>query len=600
MEIQKRINQLREVMHKKGFDAFMVPSNDPHQSEYVADHWKARAWLSGFTGSAGLVIVTAEKAGLWTDSRYFIQAEQELEGSSIDLHPMRNMSHPAYLDWLKDQLPTSGRLGLDGRLFTKGQVQRLSKVLQTKNIDIIPDFDLVNEVWEDRPPLPKGAIFDLDLQYAGESRAAKLTRVRQQLEQQEVDIYLLTQLDDIAWVLNLRGHDVPFNPVFIAYLIIEKERSILFVDEQKIDAELRSQLQEDHIFLKAYNTIGAYLSEIKTPSNLLVETSLNLSLLEQIDPKVKKVGPRIVERMKAVKNSTEIDNLRKAMIKDGVALVKFYRWLEEVLPSGVISEYDCAQQLALFRSQQEHYYGESFAAIIGYAGNGAIVHYRPDENTSAILERESILLIDSGGQYQDGTTDITRTICLGDPTQAQKDAYTLVLKGHIALDSIQFPAGTNGGQLDVLARMHLWKDGKDYGHGTGHGVGFFLNVHEGPQGISSQSYSARARTAFKPGMILSNEPGFYKTDGFGIRIENLILCVETEKQYNDQPFYQFETLTLFPIEQSLINVDLMDAEELEWLNQYHTQVFEQLAPALNEAERSWLASKCIALHQEEL
>ena len=599
MEIKKRISQLREVMRKKGFDAYMIPSNDPHQSEYVADHWKARAWLSGFTGSAGLVIVTTEKAGLWTDSRYFIQAEQELKDSSIDLHPMRNMSHPEYLDWLKDQLPESGRLGLDGRLFTNGQLQRLNKVLHAKNVDIISDFDLLHEIWEDRPPLPQGAIFDLDLQYVGESRAAKLIRIRQELEQQAVDTYLLTQLDDIAWVLNLRGHDVPFNPVFIAYLIIEKKQSILFVDEQKINAELKLQLQEDHIILKPYEAIETYLSQIKKPNILLVEPSLNLSLLEQIDPKVKKVGPRIVEAMKAIKNSTEIDNLRKAMVKDGVALVKFFRWLEEVLPSGVISEYDCARQLAFFRSQQDLYYGESFAAIVGYAGNGAIVHYKPDEDTSAILKREGILLLDSGGQYHDGTTDITRTICLGSPTQAQKDAYTLVLKGHIALDAIRFPAGTNGGQLDVLARMHLWKNGKDYGHGTGHGVGFFLNVHEGPHGVSSQSYSPRARTAFEPGMILSNEPGYYKTDGFGIRIENLILCVEAEKRYNDQPFYQFETLTLFPIEQSLINIDLMDAEELDWLNQYHRQVFEQLAPALNEAERSWLAAKCVALHPED-
>lgn len=600
MEINSRVNQLRVAMRKKGFDAYLVPSNDPHQSEYVAEHWQARTWLSGFTGSAGLLIVSNEKAGLWTDARYFIQAEKELAGSSIDLHPMRNISQPEYLAWLNEQLPESGRLGLDGRLFTKGQLQRLTKVLQSKKIDIIHDFDLISEVWQDRPALPEGSIFELGLQYTGESRAAKLKRVRQLLAKQEVDHYLLTQLDDIAWLLNLRGHDVPFNPVFIAYLLIEKEQTLLFIDTHKVSSELVAQLAIDQVVLQDYNAIEAYLSQLDSTHKLLVEPSLNLTLLEQIDPRIKKVGNRIVEQMKAIKNSTEVDNLRKAMIKDGVALVKFFRWLEEVLPSGVISEYDCAQQLTLFRSQQSLYYGDSFATIAGYAGNGAIIHYRPDELSSTILEPAELLLLDSGGQYQDGTTDITRTVCLGTPTPEQKDAYTRVLKGHIALDTIQFPAGTNGGQLDVLARMHLWRDGKDYGHGTGHGVGFFLNVHEGPQGIASQSNSSRARTALQPGMILSNEPGYYKTDGYGIRIENLVLCIETEQRQGDRPFYKFETLTLFPIEQSLLNVDLMEDYELEWLNQYHTKVFEKLAPALNEAERSWLAAKCIALHQEEM
>lgn len=599
MEVKKRLDRLREAMRKKGFDAYLIPSNDPHQSEYVADHWQSRAWLSGFTGSAGLVIVSKEKAGLWTDSRYFIQAEQELANSSIDLHPMRSSSQPEYLDWLSTELPASGRLGLDGRLFTKGQIQRLNKALHSKGIDVIHDFDLIDEIWEGRPPLPTSPVFELDLQYVGESRAAKLKRTRQSMTEQKANHYLLTQLDDIAWILNLRGHDVTFNPVFIAYLLIEQEQAILFIDLTKINAELATQLAADQIEIRAYETIGNHLSQLTSPAVLLVEPSLNLSLLEQIDPKIKKVSPRIVERMKAIKNSTEIDNLRKAMIKDGVALVKFFRWLEEVLPSGIISEYDCAQQLALFRSQQDLYYGESFAAIVGYAGNGAIIHYRPDESASAILKKEGILLLDSGGQYQDGTTDITRTICLGKPTQEQKEAYTQVLKGHISLAAIPFPEGTSGGQLDVLARMHLWKSGRNYGHGTGHGVGFFLNVHEGPQGISSQSCSLRAKIAFKPGMITSNEPGFYKTDKYGIRIENLVLCTEADYPKGEQTFFNFETLTLFPIEQSLINVDLMEAYELDWLNQYHTEVFEKLAPALNETERSWLAAKCVALHQEE-
>jgi Xaa-Pro aminopeptidase len=595
MEIQNRVKQLREVMQRKGFDAYLVPSNDPHQSEYVADHWQSRVWLSGFTGSAGLVIVTAEEAGLWTDSRYFIQAEQELKNSSIRLHPLQNMAQPEYLSWLSKVLPDGGRLGMDGRLFTKGQLQRLQKALQAKHIDLIYDFDLISEIWSDRPPLPKAPVFELDLQYAGESRAAKIKRLRQIIKEEQADYYFLTQLDDIAWLLNLRGHDVTFNPVFIAYLSIEKEKAVLFIAPEKITVDLEASLTEDGIEIQAYTAAISYLASIIPPSILLAEPSMNLVLLDQIDPKVKQASKRTVEAFKAIKNSTEIANLKKTMVKDGVALVRFFRWLEEVLPSGLISEYDCAQQLAVFRGQQSLYYGESFSAIVGYGGNGAIVHYRPAIETSAILLEKGILLIDSGGQYQDGTTDITRTICMGVPTQEQKEAYTQVLKGHIALGSIQFPTGTNGAQLDVLARMHLWNSGRNYGHGTGHGVGFFLNVHEGPQSISTQSYSAKGRTAFQPGMLTSNEPGFYKTDAYGIRIENLVLCIESE-QRNANSFLKFETLTLFPIDQALIDVDLMEAGELEWLNQYHTQVFEKLAPHLDETERSWLAAKCVAIH----
>lgn len=593
MKINERLAILRKNMVAQGIDAYIIPSADPHQSEYVADYWKAREWISGFTGSAGIAIITQDQASVWTDSRYYLQAEEELKDSEFTMQPLHQNGRMQYPSWLAANLPENSSLGLDGYLWTAPQIKRLKKVLLPKGIQIKTDLDLISASWTDRPALPQTPIFALNLEYAGESRVAKIGKVRAVLEKTGADAYLVHKLDDIAWLLNLRGRDIDFNPVFLAYLWLTSDDCILFIDPQKVPEALQNELQREGVHLQPYNSMEAHLRALPSSHlNVYIESSLNTALRKRLNPEHCIEGKAIIQAEKAIKNATEIDHLRHAMVRDGVALLHFYRWLEELIPSGYITEYDCVEQLKHFRSQQEKYFGESFSAIVGYRANGAIVHYRPHEQGSASIRNEGLLLIDSGGQYLDGTTDITRTISLGTPTENEKLAFTRVLKGHIALASIHFPEGTTGGQLDVLARMHLWKQGQNYGHGTGHGVGFFLNVHEGPHSISPLAGTPRGRTPIRPGMITSNEPGYYETGHFGIRTENLILCVDSEYSKPDAPFYAFETLTLFPIDQSLIFWDLMETEEITWLNNYHQQVYQKLSPQLNEEERAWLAEKC--------
>lgn len=593
MEIYQRLALLRKAMDNAQIDAYLIPTSDPHQSEYVADYWKAREWISGFTGSAGIVVVTQTEALVWTDSRYYIQAEEELKGTPFTMHPLIKNGKTQYPHWLAANLKENDTIGIDGFLWTQAQVNLIKQALQETDISLKTDVDLVADVWEARPVLPKEQVFELNQQYAGVSRVAKLTKIRSLLQQRGAQHYLVTKLDDIAWILNLRGRDVSFNPVFIAYLWISGDHCILFINESKVPAALRQELSSEKIEIKPYRDISSFLNNLPSEHGIIyTETSLNLALRKKINPERSFIGPDLIEAEKAIKNSTEVDLVREVMVKDGVALVKFYRWLEELIPSGYITEYDAARQLAHFRSQQDLYFGESFSAIVGYRSNGAIVHYRPDQTKSSVIGQEGMLLIDSGGQYLDGTTDITRTIRLGEPTAEEKSAFTQVLKGHIALATIHFPQGTTGGQLDVLARMHLWKTGRNYGHGTGHGVGFFLNVHEGPQNISPLAATQRGRTALQPGMITSNEPGFYKTGDFGIRTENLILCVDSEFSTDDEAFYKFETLTLFPIDVKLIDLLELSPEEIGWLNGYHNEVFDRLHPYLNEAEKDWLDHKC--------
>ena len=593
MNINKRLAVLRKNMMAQGIDAYIIPSSDPHQSEYVADHWKAREWISGFTGSAGIAIITQSQAGIWTDSRYYLQAEEELKGTEFNMHPLHQNGRMQYPIWLATNLPENSSLGLDGYLWTTSQVNRLKQALLPKGIQLKTDVDLVSPSWADRPALPQTPIFALLLEYAGESRVAKIGKVRAALEKKGANAYLVHKLDDIAWLLNLRGRDIDFNPVFLAYLWLASDNCILFIDPQKIPEALQVQLKQEGIHLQPYNNIEAHLRALPSNHlNIYIESSLNTALRKRLNPEYYIEGKAIIQSEKAIKNTTEIDHLRNAMIKDGIALLRFYRWLEKLIPSGCITEHDCVVQLKHFRSQQEKYFGESFSAIVGYRANGAIVHYRPNKQHSDSIQNEGLLLIDSGGQYLDGTTDITRTISLGKPTEDEKLAFTRVLKGHIALAGIHFPEGTTGGQLDILARMYLWKQGQNYGHGTGHGVGFFLNVHEGPHSISPLAGTPRGRTPIRPGMITSNEPGYYITGQFGIRTENLILCVDSEHSNPETPFYSFETLTLFPIDQSLIEWPLMEAEEIRWLNNYHQEVYQKLRPHLNEEELIWLVEKC--------
>lgn len=593
MDIPARLNALREELANRSLDAFIVPSSDPHQSEYVASHWEIRAWLSGFTGSAGILVVTADYAGLWTDSRYFLQAEQQLEGTGITMHKQGVPYAPEHLGWLGQRLHATATVGVDGRLFSVNQVRRMLRVFDEYDIHLDYEQDPIAAIWTDRPPRPDRPVVRHDLVYAGLSRAAKFQRVRSKMAEEEADYYLVSTLDDVAWVLNLRSDDVAFNPVFVAYLVIGKTSAFLFIDPDKVAEDLAAELQEDGVQLKPYDQVGAFLAN-RLPNNQvwLDLATTHIQHYNQLKEEQRLPGKNLIQPLKACKNETEITHIREAMRKDGIALTRFHRWLEAALASGEKpTEYEVSERLANFRSEQEGYRGESFAAIVGYRSNGAIVHYRPMPDTSAVIEPEGILLVDSGGQYIDGTTDITRTIALSTPTPDQKRHYTLVLRGHIALSRQVFPAGTTGIQLDTLARQHLWGAALNYGHGTGHGVGFFLNVHEGPQSIAPNPRSPRTQQPLKPGMLTSNEPGYYLAGHYGMRIENLILCKEY-LETDQGAFYEFEPLTLFPITTDLIDLSLMTAEDIAWLNNYHQQVYDELAPLLEESDRLWLRGKC--------
>jgi len=593
MDIAARLKALREELANRSLDAFIVPSSDPHQSEYVASHWETRVWLSGFTGSAGILVITSDYAGLWTDSRYFLQAEQQLAGTGINLHKQGVPYAPEHLSWLGQQLHAGATVGVDGRLFSVNQVRRMLRVFDEYDVHLDYEQDPIEMIWPDRPARPDRPVVEHDLSYAGLSRAAKLQRVRARMAEEEASYYLVSTLDDIAWVLNLRSDDVAFNPVFVAYLVIGKTSTFLFIDADKIAEKLAAELQEDGVQLKDYDQVGAFLANRLPGDQVWLDLSTtHIQHYNELNDDQRLPGKNLIQPLKARKNETEINHIREAMRKDGIALTRFYRWLEATLAAGETpTEFEVSERLAGFRGEQEGYRGESFAAIVGYRANGAIVHYRPMPDTSAQIESEGILLIDSGGQYIDGTTDITRTIALSEPTPDQKRHYTHVLRGHIALSRQVFPAGTTGVQLDTLARQYLWGAGLNYGHGTGHGVGFFLNVHEGPQSISPNPRSPRTQQSLEPGMLTSNEPGYYLTGEYGIRIENLVLC----REYLDTDqgaFYEFEPLTLFPIATDLIDHSLMGTEDIAWLNNYHQQVYDGLAPLLEESDRLWLQQKC--------
>ena len=597
-QIPERLRALRKAMVQHQISAYLVPSSDPHQSEYVAPRWETRAWLSGFDGSAGTLVVTHEEAGIWTDSRYFIQAEAQLAGTGVSLQKQRIPHAPEHVAWLTQHLKSGQRLGFDGRVVSLSQARLLKRKLTPKGIQLEASHDLAEMVWSDRPALPSSTIFDFGLQYAGAPREDKMARVREWLAQNELDAVVLTALDDIAWTLNIRASDVDYNPVCLSYLIIGKTTAQWFVGKERVGEELASAMSQAGVQLAAYDAIDDALRQFPAAQRLAIDPAgLSFYHFELLAGKDLAEHGSPITAMKAVKNETEIAHYRQVMRKDGVALLRLFRWLEQELQNRGVTEVEVAERLAQFRAQQPGYQGESFGAIVGYKGNGAIVHYRAMPDTCATLRQEGILLLDSGGQYLDGTTDITRTVALGPVTDDQRRHFTLVLKGMIALARAKFPRGTGGAQLDTLARQYLWQDGLNYGHGTGHGVGFFLNVHEGPQGFATSAVTSRGRTAFEPGMVTSNEPGFYRTDHYGIRIENLILCVANETtDYGE--FLRFEDLTLFPIDQRLIDKKLLNQEEKDWLNDYHQQVWEQLSPLLdNDDEVNWLRKQCNPLSE---
>ncbi|MEM9884611.1 MAG: aminopeptidase P family protein [Bacteroidota bacterium] len=592
MNTAQNLHALRQAMIMWEIDAYIIPSSDPHQSEYVADHWKVREWLSGFDGSAGTLVVTQDWAGLWTDSRYFLQAEQQLAGSGIALMKKEVGKGLEYDEYLAEKLTAGSIVGLDGRLFSVFQLQLMEETLSLAEIEIAINSFLIESIWLKRPLLSDAPIVVHDLKYAGQSRVEKLSEIRAKMREMDADVYLVAALDEIAWLFNLRGSDTAFNPVFYAYASITKFETYLFVDAKKLSNVLQNQLAMDQIQIKAYGDFQNFIAKVAEEKVVLYDDK-TLSAIHYIAIKSDfQIELNLIKRLKATKNEVQLAHLRKTMEKDGFALLKTFRWLEQELSKRTVSEYELGVQIAHFRSQQSHYREESFHPIVGYEANGAIVHYRATEKVAAAIQNKGILLVDSGGQYLDGTTDITRTVALGTPSDAQKHHFTLVLKGHIALARICFPAGTSGHQLDVLARQALWKQHLDYGHGTGHGVGFFLNVHESPPGISPSASSSGERSEFLSGMIVSNEPGYYETGEYGIRIENLILCVKDQESEQYGTFLKFETLSLFPIDQQLIDFDLLDQEEINWLNNYHQEVYVRLLPYLNTREQEWLKNKC--------
>jgi len=586
--ITQRVEKLRAAMQQAGVSAYIVPGTDPHASEYVAPCWKEREWISGFSGSAGAAVITANKAAVWTDSRYFLQATAELENTGFVLMKQGLPETPTLEAWLRSELKKGESAGINPQMLSFDACKKMKDELAIAGIELVMT-DLIAALWTNRPPLPAGQAYIYNINYAGISAAEKLTAVRNEMTQAHADTLLLAALDDIAWLLNIRGADVDFNPVVVAYALITKTAATLFVANGKLSPETKTYLKNQGVAVKPYEAIYTALSALKTKEGILLDgAKINQSLFEAIPAEtVVRNVPSPVVKLKAIKNETEKKGTFLAMEKDGVALVKFFKWLEENAGKTAITELLISQKLHDFRAEQPHFTGESFATIAAWGAHGAIVHYGATPQTDVPVTKNNLLLLDSGAQYLEGTTDITRTVALGTPTVQQKNDFTLVLKGHIALATAVFPAGTRGSQLDILARKALWDRHINYGHGTGHGVGHFLCVHEGPQSIRMEENS----TALQEGMITSNEPGIYRTGEYGIRIENLVL-VRQAGESNFGKFLCFETLTLFPIDLGLININLLTQEEILWLNNYHARVYERLIPALSEDEREWLSRKC--------
>lgn len=588
MSTAEKVFLLRSKMLSLGINAYIIPGSDPHMSEYTASHWKKREFISGFSGSAGTVVITDEEAGLWTDSRYYLQAEEELASSGIELFKTGETDTPEYADWIAERLNPGSTLSFEGEVFSINDARKLSKKFKHYGISIDPNQTLLDDIWEGRPPIPDNQIFVHDTKHAGLNREQKIENIRKEMRSYDASHYIITALDEIAWTLNLRGNDVSFNPVFHAYLIISLDAVYLFIDTHKITASIGKELAMDDISIHLYTDIFKWIKDMPVESGILLDPSTtNAKIFSTIPREVIKIEKdSIVKNLKGIKNKTEQDGFRAAMIKDGVAMVKFLHWLDESVALGNVTELSAAKKLKKFRAENDTFVGESFGSISAFDKHGAICHYSVSKESSIPLKPNNFYLVDSGGQYYEGTTDITRTIHLGTPTEQQKTDFTMVLKGNIALDTTCFPVGTRGVHLDILARKALWSKGLNYGHGTGHGVGCFLNVHEGPQAIRSNDNGV----ALAEGMITSNEPGLYREGEYGIRIENLILTTKaTTSDFGD--FLKFETLTLCPIDLNSIDASLLNNEEIKWLNKYHTLVFNKLSSHLSDNLKKWLAEK---------
>lgn len=584
--INQRLASLREVMKREHLAAFIFPSTDAHQSEYVADHWLGRAWISGFNGSAGTAVVTMTSAALWTDSRYFLSAEEQLHGTEFQLMKLRIPGTPSIAEWLGKELAdvASPEVGLDGWVNSYAATSSLiSDLRKAGGITVRTNLDPLVEIWKDRPSIPENPVEIQPLEYAGEDATSKIQRIRKALRTYHADGILVSALDDIAWTLNLRGTDVHCNPVFVSYLLIASDKVSLFVDEAKVSAEVRAYLEAHGVSLYNYNKVEDGLKEYSEYNILLDANETNYYLWKTVRCQeiVSHTSP--IPAMKAVKSEAEIAGYRRAMLRDGVAMVKFLKWLVPAVEAGGQTEISIDRKLTSLRAEQDLFRDISFDTIAGYQAHGAIVHYEASPETDAPLKPEGLLLLDSGAQYQDGTTDITRTIALGPVTEEMKHIYTLVLKGHIQLELAKFPDGASGTQLDALARESMWREGLNFLHGTGHGVGSYLNVHEGPHQVRMEYMPAPLRA----GMTVTDEPGLYLAGKFGVRIENTLL-IKDYMESDFGKFLQMESLTLCPIDTAPIDVDMLLPEELNWLNSYHAEVYAKLAPYLDEEEQIWL------------
>lgn len=585
MKVAERVEALRKLMKDNGMDAYIIPSSDPHQSEYVAEHWKARAWISGFTGSAGTVVITSDDGGLWTDGRYFIQAEKQLSGSGIRLFKMAQPGVLSYDEWIIKVLKKGSCVGFDGRLFSQSRVKEMKESFLRAGIKIHKEQDLIDVLWSDRPEIPLNPIIIHETKYAGRSAKEKLNIVREQMAKCGASYYLLSSLDDIAWLYNIRGKDVSNNPVVTAHALVSMDKGILFIDKKKVSDDVNKELSLNGIMIMGYDEILSCLERLGEDDSILLDPDrINSSLYDSIGNGCKKIEePNITTKLKAVKNDVEIENMKKSHVRDGVAMVKFLYWLDKNLGKIEITEISASERLEGFRKEQEHFVETSFDTIAGYKDHAAMMHYKASNETNYTLKREGMFLVDSGGQYLDGTTDITRTIVLGPISDEEKKDFTLTLKGHIGLSRAKFLYGSTGSNLDILARLPLWEQGIDYKCGTGHGIGFFLNVHEGPQGFRQTPN----KVVLEKGMVVTNEPGVYKEGKHGIRIENVILVVEDEKTESGQ-FMSFETISYCPIDIDGIDILMLSPNEKAWVNSYHKKVYNKLSPYLTEDERAWL------------
>ncbi|MGO1712313.1 MAG: aminopeptidase P family protein [Senegalia sp. (in: firmicutes)] len=592
MNIKENIKKLQDLMKQNDIDAYIISDVDPHQSEYVAEHFKSRSFISGFTGSAGTVVITKDKNGLWTDGRYHIQAEEQLKDSGIDLFKQGLEDTPTYIEWLKKNLDENSSVGFDGKVMAQSSAKSIINKFKNTGIKVIDKYDFIKEIWEDRQKQNFHEIYNHEEKYAGKSTKEKLKEVRERMKEKNANYYVLGSVDNTAWLFNIRGNDVSNNPVIYSYGLVSDDKAIVYLSKENLTDKTKEVLEKNGVEIKDYDEIANDLKNINEKSNIYLDKSkINRYLYNALPKKSNKIsGTSIITSIKAIKNDVEIENLKKTHIRDSVAMVRFIHWLKENIGKEKITEIDTIEKLESFRKMGENFKEPSFDTIAGYKDHAAMMHYKADRESEYTLEKKHMLLIDSGGQYLDGTTDITRTIALGELTDKEKEDFTLVLKGHISLNKLVFLYGATGSNVDIIARAPLWKRGIDYKCGTGHGVGFFLNVHEGPHSISPRPNTIK----LEENMVITNEPGIYRNGEHGIRTENTIL-VKEKCNTEFGKFMEFEVISYCPIDLDAIDKTILEKEEKDWLNNYHKEVYEKLSPYLEEDLKEWLKNQTRAI-----